>query len=115
MASVLAFFAGAFSNSFVLARMKVKTKGRFLWLRTIGSTLVGEGIDTAVFVLVAFGGILSDSLLTSIMISNYVFKVGVEVLLTPFTYAIIEFLKKSEKEDYYDRRTNFNPFKLKIH
>lgn len=110
LASVLAFFAGAFSNSYVMARMKVKTAGRYLWLRTIGSTLVGEGVDTSVFVLVAFAGTLSDSLLTSIILSNYIFKVGVEVIFTPLTYAIIGFLKKNEKEDFYDKRTDFNPF-----
>jgi len=112
LASIMAFFAGEFSNSYVMAKMKIATKGRFLWARTIGSTLVGEALDTGVFVLVAFAGVLNDDLLLSIIISNYIFKVGVEVLLTPLTYAVIGFLKKSEKEDYYDRRTNFNPFKI---
>ena len=112
LGSVLAFFVGEFSNSYVLARLKVITSGRFLWVRTISSTLVGEALDTSVFVLVAFAGVLSNELLWPIIISNYIFKVGVEVLFTPVTYAITGFLKKHEKEDYYDKHTDFNPFKV---
>jgi uncharacterized integral membrane protein (TIGR00697 family) len=112
LASLLAFFAGAFSNAWVLARMKVATKGRFLWTRTIGSTLVGEGIDTAIFVMVAFAGIWPMATLWAVLVSNYVFKVGVEALATPATYAVVGWLKRREGVDVYDRETNFNPFKL---
>lgn len=81
-------------------------------MRTIGSTLVGEGIDTIVFIMVAFYGVLPNDLLLAIIVSNYIFKVGVEVLFTPLTYLITGFLKKREEVDVYDRNTNFNPFKL---
>lgn len=109
-ASLLAYFAGEFANSFVLAKMKVATEGRWLWTRTIGSTLVGEGIDTVVFVLVAFYGVLPNALLWAVLVSNYIFKVGVEVLFTPVTYRVVAFLKRAEHEDYYDVDTDFNPF-----
>lgn len=119
LGSLVAYFAGAFSNSFILARLKVATAGRWLWSRTIGSTLVGEAIDTLLFVGIAFGlgGALLGSpmdagFLWTIIISNYIFKVGVEVLLTPLTYAVVGFLKRAENEDYYDKHTNFNPFAL---
>jgi len=112
LASMIAYFAGEFSNSYILAKMKVKTKGRFLWMRTIGSTLFGEAVDTGLFVVVAFWGTMGTELLTAIIVSNYIFKVGVEVLFTPATYAITGFLKKREKVDFYDRDTNFNPFRL---
>lgn len=111
-ASLLAYFAGEFSNSFVLAKMKLATQGRWLWTRTIGSTLVGEGVDTVVFVLVAFLGVLPNELVWAVLISNYIFKVGVEVVFTPVTYAVVAFLKRAEREDYYDRDTDFNPFAL---
>ena len=111
-ASLLAYFAGEFSNSFVLAKMKLATEGRWLWARTIGSTLVGEGVDTVVFVLVAFLGVLPNELVWAVLVSNYVFKVGVEVVFTPVTYAVVNFLKRAEREDYYDRDTDFNPFAL---
>ncbi len=113
LASIIAYFAGEFSNSYILAKMKIWTNGRWLWLRTIGSTIVGEGVDTALFVLIAFAGTMPTSLLIAIIVSNYIFKVGVEVLFTPVTYAIVNFLKKREHEDYYDRDTNFNPFSAK--
>ena len=112
LASLIAYFAGEFANSFVLAKMKVATEGRWLWMRTIGSTLVGEGIDTVLFLAVAFLGVLPPELLLAVFVSNYVFKVGTEVVLTPVTYAVVRFLKQSESEDYYDRSTNFNPFVL---
>jgi queuosine precursor transporter len=111
VASLLAFLAGEFSNSFTLAKMKVWTEGRWLWTRTIGSTIVGEGVDTVLFVMVAFYGTLPNELLMSIMWSNYVFKVGLEAVMTPVTYYVIRFLKRTENEDVYDRDTNFNPFK----
>lgn len=109
-ASLVAYFAGEFTNSYVLARLKVQTEGRWLWLRTIGSTLVGEGVDTAIFLVVAFLGVLPNDLLWTVFWSNYVFKVGVEVVFTPVTYGVVNFLKRAEREDYYDRDTDFNPF-----
>ena len=111
-ASLTAYFFGEFSNSFILAKMKILTSGKYLWMRTIGSTLVGEGFDTVIFVLVAFWGVLPSELLWTIIVSNYIFKVGVEILFTPVTYAVANFLKKREHEDYYDRKTDFNPFKV---
>jgi len=112
LASIIAYFAGEFSNSYILAKMKVKMKGRFLWMRTIGSTIIGEAVDTGLFVAIAFWGTMSSELLFAIVVSNYIFKVGVEVLFTPVTYYVTGFLKKREHEDYYDKDTNFNPFVL---
>ena len=113
IASLVAYFAGEFSNSFVLAKMKVATTGRWLWTRTIGSTLVGEGIDTVIFVLIAtLFGVFPWEIALSLIIANYIFKVTIEVILTPVTYGLIGFLKQAEQEDYYDRETNFNPFSL---
>lgn len=114
LGSVIAFVVGEFVNSYVMARMKVEMKGRQLWIRTIGSTLVGQALDTGLFVLIAFGGLFSPELLWIIIISNYIFKVGVEVIFTPLTYAIVGALKRSEREDYYDKETDFNPFTLKV-
>lgn len=111
LASLVAYFCGSFSNSFILAKMKILTKGKMLWTRTIGSTLVGEFVDSTLFILIAFLGILPNSLLLTLIISNYVFKTGVEILFTPITYKVIRFLKIKEGEDYYDKDTNFNPFK----
>jgi uncharacterized integral membrane protein (TIGR00697 family) len=113
LASLVAYLAGSFSNAFVLAKIKLITKGKMLWVRTIGSTIVGELIDTALFCTIAFLGVLPIELLIAVIISNYVFKVGVEVLFTPFTYKIINFLKKNEGIDYFDNKTNFNPFSRK--
>ena len=113
LASLLAYTCGEFSNSYVLAKMKIWTKGKMLWTRTIGSTIVGEFIDSILFVTVAFFGILPNSLLITIIISNYIFKTGVEVLFTPITYRVVAFLKRKENEDYYDIDTNFNPFLTK--
>ncbi|MFH1534090.1 MAG: queuosine precursor transporter [Nitrospirota bacterium] len=112
LASVLAYAVGEFSNSYILAKMKIWTKGKMLWARTIGSTLIGEGFDTGIFVMIAFYGILPNDLLVVIIVSNYIFKVGIEVLFTPITYVIVGFLKKKEGVDIYDTNTNFNPFKL---
>lgn len=109
-ASLVAYFCGEFSNSFVLAKMKILTKGKWLWTRTIGSTVVGELVDSALFILIAFVGVLPASLLVTLIISNYIFKTLVEVIFTPATYKIVGFLKKNEQEDYYDRETDFNPF-----
>ena len=114
IASLIAFSAGEFSNSYILAKMKIWTKGKFLWTRTIGSTLVGEGVDTVLFCVIAFAGTFSSDLLVSIIISNYIFKVGIEVLATPATYRMVGFLKRREEIDVYDTETNFNPFSLQI-
>ena len=112
LGSVIAYAAGEFSNSYILAKMKVWMEGKMLWARTIGSTIVGQGIDTILFCLIAFYGALPNDLLIAIIISNYIFKVAIEVAFTPITYAIVGFLKKNEGVDVYDRDTNFNPFKL---
>ena len=109
-ASFLAYLVGEFANSFVLAKMKIKTQGRFLWMRTIGSTLVGEGLDAAIFILVAFGGTMSWALVGSIILTHWVVKCGYEIAATPLTYAVVNYLKKKEGVDTYDRETNFNPF-----
>ena len=115
VASLVAYFAGEFSNSYVLARLKVLTRGRWLWMRTIGSTLVGEGIDSTLFVLIACAfGVFPWATALSIIVANYIFKVGIEVLCTPSTYRIISVLKRAEREDYYDVDTNFNPFKVTV-
>jgi queuosine precursor transporter len=108
--SLIAYFAGEFSNSYILARMKIFTRGRWLFTRTIGSTIVGEGVDTLFFVSIAFAGTIPGSTLAALLVSNYVFKVGVEVVATPLTYAVIGFLKRNEQVDVYDYQTNFNPF-----
>lgn len=110
IASLIAYWAGEFINSYLLAKMKLWTGGRFLWMRTLGSTIFGEAVDTVTFVLVAFAGAWPAALLWTVFISNYVFKVGIEALFTPFTYRIVNFLKRAENEDYFDRHTNFNPF-----
>jgi hypothetical protein len=113
LASLIAYFAGEFSNSYTLARMKILTQGRWLWTRTIGSTLVGQGVDTLLFVAIAFAGTLPWPLFWSIILSNYVFKCGLEALMTPVTYRVTDFLKREENEDVYDVDTNFNPFKVR--
>jgi len=111
-ASLLAFWIGEFVNSFVLAKLKLFSSGRFLWTRTIGSTIMGEIADSLVFYPVAFFGTWSNEQLISVMIGNYIIKVLWEVIATPFTYLIVGFLKRAEHEDYYDRETDFNPFSL---
>src|SRR5439155_17056154 len=114
-ASMIAYFCGEFANSFVLAKMKLMTEGRWLWTRTIGSTLVGEAVDSALFYPLAFygAGIMPDEMLPAVMAAQFFGKVGVEVLFTPLTYKIVGALKRAEHEDYYDRGTNFSPFSLK--
>jgi uncharacterized integral membrane protein (TIGR00697 family) len=114
LGSLLAYFAGEFSNSYTLARMKVLTQGRWLWTRTIGSTLIGEGVDTLLFVSIAFAGSYPWSLFWSIVASNYVFKCGLEAAMTPVTYQITSFLKRTENEDVFDIETDFNPFKIGV-
>ena len=114
-ASMFAYFCGEFVNSYVLARMKIMTAGRWLWTRTIGSTIFGEAVDSALFYPLAFygSGIIPDDKLPLVMISQFVTKVGVEILFTPVTYKLVAALKRAESEDYYDRDTNFTPFSLK--
>lgn len=112
IASLVAYFFGEFSNSYVLAKMKVLTKGKWLWTRTIGSTLVGELFDSVLFVSIAFLGVLPPDLVIELMVFNYLFKTAVEIVFTPFTYLIVNNLKKKESEDYYDTKTNFNPFRV---
>ncbi|HKP69735.1 MAG TPA: queuosine precursor transporter [Pyrinomonadaceae bacterium] len=112
LASLVAFWAGEFVNSFVLAKLKVFTAGRFLWIRTIGSTFVGEAVDSLIFYPIAFLGTWSNEQVVSVMIGNYFLKVLWEVVATPFTYWVVSFLKRVEHEDYFDRNTDFNPFSL---
>jgi hypothetical protein len=114
-ASMIAYFCGEFVNSFVLAKMKVATNGRWLWSRTIGSTIAGEAVDSALFYPLAFygSGIIPNDKLPLVMLAQFIVKVGVEIVLTPVTYRIVGALKKAEKEDYFDRDTRFNPFALK--
>ena len=114
-ASMIAYFCGEFVNSYVLARMKILTAGKWLWTRTIGSTIFGEAVDSALFYPLAFygSGIIPDEQLPKVMLAQFVGKVLVEVLFTPLTYRIVGFLKRAENEDYYDRDTNFTPFTLK--
>ncbi|MFA7653429.1 MAG: queuosine precursor transporter [Candidatus Magasanikbacteria bacterium] len=111
IASLAAFWCGSFINAFIMAKLKLITQGKWLWLRTIGSTIVGELFDTALFVIVAFGGVIPLVLLITIIISNYIFKTAIEILFTPITYKVVKFLKQTEVEDYYDTHTSFNPFK----
>ncbi len=111
LASLAGFWLGEFSNSFILAKMKILTRGRWLWSRTIGSTLVGELVDTIMFVVVASAfGVFPWSLFLTLTLTNYLFKVAVEVLMTPVTYLVVRALKRAEGEDFYDSDTNFNPF-----
>jgi len=112
LGSLVAYFAGEFANSYTLARLKLRTRGRLLWLRTIASTLVGQAVDTGLFVVIAFAGVLSPSLLASVVVSNYVFKVAVEAAATPVTYKVVDHLKRVEGVDHFDWSTNFSPFAL---
>lgn len=115
VASVIAYLLGEFSNSYVLARMKVWSGGRHLWARTIGSTLVGQAVDTTVFMLIATAlGVFPPEILLSLIVTNYILKVGFEALLTPLTYRVVNALKRAEREDYFDRNTDFNPFHLGV-
>lgn len=114
-ASMIAYFSGEFVNSFILAKMKIRTEGRYLWTRTIGSTIFGEGVDSLLFYPLAFWGtgIIPNENLPQVMLSQWIAKVGVEVVFTPVTYRIVAALKRAEHEDYYDRDTDFNPFTLR--
>ncbi|HWM23312.1 MAG TPA: queuosine precursor transporter [Chthoniobacterales bacterium] len=113
LASVVAYWSGEFMNSYVLARLKVKTGGRHLWVRTISSTVLGQAMDTVLFIVIAFWGVLPTGLLIRAAISGYIFKVLYEVLATPLTYTVVRWLKRIDREDVYDAETNFNPFAIR--
>ncbi len=113
VASMIAFWCGDFVNSYVLAKMKVWTRGKHLWSRTIGSTMVGQAVDSALFYPIAFFGIWQPGTMLKVIAFNWAFKVSVEVLFTPLTYFIVNRLKRAEREDYFDDRTDFTPFSLK--
>ena len=112
LASFSAYLVGEFANSIVLAKLKIATSGRWLWLRTISSTLIGEGLDSLIFMTIAFAGTIPPDALVSATITQWLFKTGYEILATPLTYVIVNFLKKHEGLDTYDRDTNFNPLRL---
>jgi uncharacterized integral membrane protein (TIGR00697 family) len=112
LASLGAFLVGDFLNSYVLAKMKILTRGRHLWTRTIGSTIVGQAADSAIFYPLAFWGVWSHSTLAAAVIFNWLFKVFIEVIMTPVTYAVVRWLKRKEGVDFFDYGTNFNPFKI---
>lgn len=114
LASLIAFWCGSFANSVVLAKMKIWTQGRWLWSRTIGSTMVGELIDSALFYTIAFWGIMTTEQLITVTLTQYVLKTGWEVLATPLTYWIVRRLKQAEQEDYYDKNTRFTPFSVNV-
>jgi len=114
IASLVAYAVGEFLNSYVLARLKVAMQGRKLWLRTISSSLLGQGVDTLIFFPIAYAGEWPWSLIVQIMLVAYVMKVGVEVFLTPLTYAVVGFLKRRTGVDVYDRDTRFNPFRISL-
>jgi uncharacterized integral membrane protein (TIGR00697 family) len=112
LASLTAYFCGEFCNSYVLAKMKLWTAGRLLWSRTVGSTIVGEAVDSLIFYPLAFLGVWPNDLVLRVLVNNYLLKVAWEVVMTPLTYKIVNFLKRAESEDYFDRHTNFTPFSL---
>jgi uncharacterized integral membrane protein (TIGR00697 family) len=112
--SMIAFACGSFANSFVLAKMKIATQGRFLWTRIVGSTVIGQLVDTGVFFLVAFYGIWPNEQLFAVIVTQYLFKTIWEAVMYPLTAKVVAFLKRVEGEDHYDRGTNFNPFSIKV-
>ena len=114
LASMLAFWSGSFVNSYTLAKMKILTQGRYLWMRTIGSTATGELIDSSLFYMLAFYGLWPLNEILAVAVSQYLLKTAWEVLATPFTYWVVAWLKHKESEDHYDIHTNFTPFKLKV-
>jgi queuosine precursor transporter len=113
LASFAAYLVGEFINSFILAKLKVATRGRWLWTRTIGSTLIGEGFDTIIFVIIAFWGTIPPQLILTAILTQWIFKVAYEVIATPLTYVVVRFLKRQEGMDVYDSHTNFNPFSFR--
>lgn len=110
--SLIAFWAGEFTNSFVLAKMKIWSSGKYLWTRTIGSTIAGELVDSLIFYPLAFTGVWTTKQIVTVLFTNYLLKTAWEVVNTPITYRIVGYLKRAESEDYYDRDTNFTPFSL---
>ena len=112
--SMIAFWCGTFANSYVMAKMKIRSAGRWLWMRTIGSTLVGEAIDSGLFYVIAFYGIWPDAQVATIALAQYLLKTSWEVVMTPVTYRVVAFLKRAEQEDWYDHDTNFNPFQIRV-
>jgi uncharacterized integral membrane protein (TIGR00697 family) len=112
LASMAAYLIGSFINAFVLARLKVITEGRWLWVRTIGSTVLGQGLDTVVFVFIAFGGVFPGEVIWAMLYTNWIVKIGIEVLATPITYQVVNTFKRKEQVDVYDIHTNFNPLTL---
>ena len=113
-ASIVAFWVGDFVNSFVMAKMKLWTQGKLLWTRTIGSTIVGQGVDSLLFYPIAFAGVWTFDTLLAVIAFNWGFKITVEIVMTPATYYIVSRLKRAENEDYFDVQTNFTPFSLKV-
>jgi hypothetical protein len=113
-ASVIAYWLGGFANDFVLAKMKLLTKGKYLWTRTVGSTVVGQAVDTFLFIGLAFYGVLPNAVILQIIFSFYLFKCGYEIVATPITYFVVNKLKKSEGLDVFDYQTNFNPFRFRV-
>lgn len=115
VASLIAYWIGSFSNSYVMAKMKIATAGRWLPARTIGSTLVGQGVDTTAFIVIAtLLGVFPPEIMVALIVTNYIFKVGIEVILTPVTVVVVGWLKRAEGVDVYDRDTDFNPFRLRV-
>ena len=112
--SMIAFWCGTFANSYVMAKMKIRSAGRWLWMRTIGSTLVGEAVDSGLFYVIAFYGIWPDAQVATIALAQYLLKTSWEVVMTPVTYRVVAFLKRAEQEDWYDHDTNFNPFQIRV-
>jgi len=114
MASIIAYWAGGFANDFVLAKMKLATKGKYLWTRTIGSTVVGQAVDSILFIGIAFYGIIPNAIIFQIALTQYCLKVAYETVATPITYFVVNKLKNKEGIDVYDYNTNFSPFKFKV-
>jgi uncharacterized integral membrane protein (TIGR00697 family) len=112
LGSIVAYWAGEFTNSYVMAKMKVLTGGRYLWTRTVGSTVVGQAVDSAVFITVAFAGRLPWGALLQIASTLYLFKVAYEIAATPLTYAVVKWLKRVEQVDVFDQSTDFTPFRF---
>ena len=110
--SMIAFWSGSFANSYSLAKIKIRTNGRWLWVRTIGSTLVGEAVDSSLFYIIAFGGLWAFGDVLKVAMTQYLLKTGWEIVMTPVTYRVVGFLKKAENEDFYDKGTRFTPFTL---
>ncbi len=114
VASLVAYWCGEFTNSFVMAKMKILTRGRHLWSRTVGSTVAGQAVDTIVVMTLAFGFSINASTVVTLIVDGYLFKVAYEVLATPLTYAVVNWLKRSEGLDVFDERTSFNPFLVEV-